>query len=199
MGLHSQEPLKILDGETCPEGVGVVDITATCNWKSRNNQLYSLLYFSTVESANITTKPSQGKSGGEMGDGAAAWAALKERFAGNTKESRRAVRKQLYAVMLRQGQNVIDFLALVDDLKLRLDDMGESPSKETFEDLVWNALVHPSGYSFLGDMQYRHPFPDVEAIKRTAVNYLIDSQSRKSSGPAASGCGAAMAATGNDR
>ena len=85
MGLHSQELLKILDGEKCPEGEGTDAATAASNWKSCNNQLHSLIYFSTVESTNITTKPFQGKSGDEMSNGAAAWAALKERFAGNTK------------------------------------------------------------------------------------------------------------------
>ena len=69
-----------------------------------------------------------------MGNGAAAWAALKERFAGNTKESRRVLREQLHAAKLRHGQNAIDFLATMDDLKLRLEDMGESTPKETFED-----------------------------------------------------------------
>ena len=67
-----------------------------------------------------------------MGNGAAAWAALKERFAGNTKESRRVLREQLHAAKLRHGQNVIDCLAAMDDLKLRLEDMGKSTPKETF-------------------------------------------------------------------
>jgi len=142
VGLHSQDLLKILDGESCPSGTGMDAATAASNWKSRNNQLFSLIYFSTVESANITTKPFQGKTGGEMGNGAAAWAALKERFAGNTKESRRALREQLHSAKLRHGQNVIDFLATMDDLKLRLEDMSETTPEETFEDLVLNALVH---------------------------------------------------------
>ena len=123
-----------------------------------------------------------------MGNGAAAWAALKERFAGNTKDCRRVLREQLHASELRHGQYVIDYLATMDDLRLRLEDVGESTPKETFVDLV-----------FLRDMHYRQPFPDVAEIRRTAVNYFIDAQSRKSSGPAVSGGGVVRAATNKDR
>lgn len=199
VGFHSQELLKILDGEPCPVGTDPDAVAATATWEGRNNQLYSLVYFSTTGSANITTRPFQAKSGGEMGDGAAAWAALKARFDGNTKESRRVCKTQLHAAKLRPGQNVIDFLANMDDLKLRLDDMGEPTTDESYEDLVLSALTHSTEYRFLQDMHYRSPFPDVEALKKTATNYFIDAQSRKSSGPAVVGRGAAMAATSTDQ
>ena len=60
-----------------------------------------------------------------MGDGAAAWNTLKERFDGNTKEARRACREKLVSKSMKRGGDPVDFITTMNDLRLRLEDMGE--------------------------------------------------------------------------
>ena len=48
-----------------------------------------------------------------------------ERFDGNTKEARRACREKLFSSAMRAGSDPADFIAKMDDLRLRLADMGE--------------------------------------------------------------------------
>ncbi|MEO9962327.1 MAG: hypothetical protein ABJF07_18725 [Nisaea sp.] len=80
-----------------------LDSAGGAAWKKANTRLYSLLLFSTTGSAHRTLKAHQNNALGYVGDGAAAWKALKDRLAGNTKEARRALREQLHSQKLKSG------------------------------------------------------------------------------------------------
>ena len=68
---------------------------------------------------------------GCLGEGVAAWKALKERFDGNTKEARRACREKLFTTTMPSGGDPTDFISTMNDLRLRLADMGEQIVDET--------------------------------------------------------------------
>ena len=85
MGIDALEMLHVLDGALCPEPANEREA-----WKNTNNNLFSVLFFMTEGSAHITVRAHESKELGCVGDGAAAWNALKERFDGNTKVTRRA-------------------------------------------------------------------------------------------------------------
>ena len=63
-----------------------------------------------------------------MGDGAAAWNTLKERFDGNTKEARRACREIFFSTSMKPGGDPVDFIASMHDLRLKLDDIWKKSS-----------------------------------------------------------------------
>ena len=53
LGLYALDMLKFLDGTPCLEETDVDGVDA---WKKANNNIYSILYFHTEGSANITVR-----------------------------------------------------------------------------------------------------------------------------------------------
>ena len=86
-GLYALDMLEVIDETPCPEET---DVDGVNSRKKVNNNVYSILYFHTEGSANITVQAHETTEVGCLGDGVAAWKALKERVDGNTKEARRA-------------------------------------------------------------------------------------------------------------
>ena len=85
--LYSPELLPVLDGDARQSGpASTVDVVAV--WEKANGRLYSLLFFAnysllffaTSGSAQLTVRAHEGRGTRPMGDGAAAWNALNERF-----------------------------------------------------------------------------------------------------------------------
>ena len=83
--------LKVLDGAPCPEETDTYGMPA---WGTANNNIYSILFFLADGSANITVRAHESTVRCCLGNGVAAWKSLKERFDGNTKETRRACREK---------------------------------------------------------------------------------------------------------
>ena len=135
MGFHALEMLQVLDGTPCPGPANEREA-----WKKANNNLFSVLFFMTEGSADITVRAHESKEMGCVGNGAAAWNALKERFDGSTKESRRAGREKLFSRSMKPGGDPVDFIASMDDLRLRLEDMGEKILDDRYADVRLNSF-----------------------------------------------------------
>ena len=84
--------LKVLDGASRPEET---DADGVASWETANN-IYSILVFFTEGSSYITVRAHESTEQDCLGNGVAAWKSLKERFDGNTKETRRACREKLF-------------------------------------------------------------------------------------------------------
>ena len=69
-----------------------------------------------------------------MGDGAAAWNALNERFDAQNQEARRACHNEPFNLRHKAGGDPIDFFTKGWDLKLRLVVLGEEVSHEVYQD-----------------------------------------------------------------
>lgn len=154
IGFYGPSLLGILDGNPRPTPSGSNDAEIT-EWNHNNNLFYSLLFFATSGSATITVKAYEGTAAGSLGDGAAAWAALSERFDGNTLEARRALREQLYSSQFKPGGDPTEFFAQMGDLNLRLADMGEQASDEVYMAVVLKALTEVGELRFIRDIHYR--------------------------------------------
>ena len=128
---------------------------------------------------------------GCLGDGVAAWKALKECFDGNTKKARRACREKLFTTTMPSGGDRTDFISTMDDLRFRLADMGEQILDDTCADLLLNSF--PKEFAFIRRMHHRHRSLTLEQVQQTAINVHIDEHSRRSSAPTVAGRGAAMA------
>ena len=125
-------------------------------------------------------------------DGVAAWAALSARYDGNTKEARRSCRENLLHASMKSGRDPTDFIAEVDDLRVRLEDLGEQVSDDLIEDVILRSL--PKEHDLLRQQSHSDRAFDLQKIKSTAVNMFIDEFSRNtSSDPTVAGRRVAMA------
>ena len=185
IGLYRPNMLLVLDGEPCP--TDIAEAVQAAEWRSTNNKLFSVLYFSTTGSANITVKAHMATTPGDLGDGVAAWKALKDRFDGNNKEARRAARVELFSSKMEEASDPQDFFSNTDDLRDRLKDMGETISDEVYEALLLDAL--PGRYEFIRQRHYENTSLGITSLKNTAINYYIDKKKRTAS---IAGRGAAM-------
>ena len=149
-GLYALDMLKVLDGTHCLEETDVDGVNA---WKKANNNIYSILYFHTEGSANITVRAHESTEVGSLGDGVAAWMAFKESFVRNTKEARRACREKLFTTPMPSGDDPTDFMSTMDDLRLRLAITGEQILDDTYTDLLLNSF--PTEFAFIRQMYHR--------------------------------------------
>ena len=74
-----------------------------------NGRLYSLLFFATSGSAQLTVRAHEGRGTRPMGDGAAAWNAVNERFDAQNQEARRACHNELFNLRHKTGGDPINF------------------------------------------------------------------------------------------
>ena len=197
VSLYAVEILELLDGATCPAATDT-NATEVATWHRNNARLYSLLFLATEGSACITVKKYKARpAAGSKADGVAAWAALSARYDGNTKEARRSCRENLLHASMKSGRDPTDFIAEVDDLRVRLEDMGEQVSDDLIEDVILRGL--PKEYDLLRQQSHSDRAFDLQKIKSTAVNMFIDEFSRnKSSDPTVAGRGVAMTVARND-
>ena len=73
----------------------------------------------------------------------------------------RARREKLFSIAIRAGSDPTDFIAKIDDLRLRLADMGEEILDDTYADLLLNPF--PKEFELMKQMHHRdrsfHPRP----------------------------------------
>ena len=99
---------------------------------------------------------------------------------------------------MKSGEDPLDFFAKLDEQRLRLADMGETLTDESYEDIILRAL--PKEYDFVRQQSHMNRKFGLTVIKTTAINMFIDDLSRKSSTSAVAGRGVAMQATqGHDK
>ena len=195
IALYSDDMVDLLDGTPCPPATGAnANAAGATAWTMFYSKLYSILFFATEGSANITVKQFQARPRArQKADGVGAWEALSVRFDGNTKEARRACREKLTQASKKSGEDPIDFFAKLDEQRLRLADMGETLTDESYEDIILRAL--PKEYDFVRQQSHMNRNFGLTGIKTTAINMFNDDLSRKSSASAVAGRGVAMRAT----
>ena len=94
---------------------------------------------------------------------------------------------------MKFGEDPIDFFTKLDEQRLRLADMGETLTDESYEDIILRAL--PKEYDFVWQQSHMNRNFGLRGIKTTATNMFIDDLSRKSSASAVPGRGVAMQTT----
>ena len=77
---------------------------------------------------------------------------------------------------MKSGWDPTDFIAAVDDLRVRLEHMGEQVSDDLIEDVIIRGL--PKEYHLLRQQKHSDRAFDIEKIKSTAVNMFIKEFSR---------------------
>ena len=106
--LHAPELLSVLNGTARPSATSA-NTEAVATWDKANGRLFSLLFFVTSGSAQLTVRTHEEAADSGMGDGTAAWKALNERFDAQTQEARRACHNELFGLRHLPGGDPIDF------------------------------------------------------------------------------------------
>ena len=161
--LYAPELLPILEGEARPSGPASTP-EAIAVWDKANGRMFSLLFFTTSGSAQLTVRAHEGGGTRRMGDGAAAWRALNERFDAQNQEARRACHNELFNLRHLTGGDPIDFFTKAYDLKGRLTVLGEDVSDNVFLDIMLTGLTKAPEFKFIREMHYRDEFTTVDKL-----------------------------------
>ena len=89
LSFRRQSVATLFQGD--PKPTAAQHFTAVATWERANENLFSILFFTTKRSANNGVKHHMGKTREDgVGTGQAAWNALEEKYNSHTKEARRA-------------------------------------------------------------------------------------------------------------
>ena len=120
LSFYRQSFAAILQGDPKPPAAQNSTVVAT--WERANENLFSILFFTTERSANNVVKKHMGKTREDgVGNGQAAWNALEEKYNSHTKEARRAYHKKLQSTKMKSGDDLDDFLYTMDGFRERLE------------------------------------------------------------------------------
>ena len=136
-----------------------------------------------------------GRQGEGLGGGISTWLALAEKFGSYTKDTRRACYEDLTTHRMRHGKDPEDFFFKIEDLRVRLKDMGEVISAERFEDIILHTIT--TDYDYVRQTSFRERDFGLKEIKSTMRNMFINSLSRSFTKRIA-GRGVAMYAASGD-
>ena len=162
-----------------------------------NENLFSILSFTTERSANNVVKWHMGKTREDgVGNGQAAWSALEEKYNSHTKEARRAYHENLHSTKMKSGDNPDDFLYTMDGFRERLEDMGQTVPDERYEDIILQDLS--AEYKRVRTASYERRDFHLADIRRMMSVLYIDYLSRPNNSPLVAGRGIVMQATGGD-
>ena len=77
-----------------------------------------------------------------VGNGQAAWSALKEKYNNHIKEARRVYREKLpSSTKMKSGDDPDDFLYTMDGFRERLEDMGQPVPDERYENIIFRPFL----------------------------------------------------------
>ena len=180
LSFYRQSVAAILQGETKP--TVAQNFTAVASWERANENLFSILFFTTERSANNVVKRHIGKTREDgVGNGQAAWSALKEKYNSYTKEARRAYHEKLHSTKMKSGDDPDDFLYTMDGFRERLEDMSQPVPEERYENIIIEAL--PAEYKRVRTASYEKRDFHLADIRRMMSALYIDYLSRPSNPP----------------
>ena len=176
-------------------------MTAREGWDDANHNLFSILYFTTSGPAFSVVRRFEGKTREDgVGHGQDAWAALREKFDGCSREDLRAAHPELETVKIRSDEDRDDFLYKKNRCRDRLNFVTpkEGPSDRRYEDIILQCL--PPKYDRIRYTHFEREDCNLADIRwmmsKIYADNLACSHSDSSRGIA--GRGVAMQATGRD-
>ena len=123
MSFYRQSVAAILQGE--PKPAAAQNSTAAASGEHANENLFSILFFTTERPANNVVKRHMGKTREDgVGNGQAAWSALEVTYNSHTKEARRAYHGKLHSTKMKSGEDPDDFLYNIYGFRERLGGHG---------------------------------------------------------------------------
>ena len=195
LSFHRQSVAAILQGD--PKPPAAQNSTAVAAWERANENLFSILFFTTERSANNVVKKHTGKTREDgVGNGQEAWNALEEKYNSHTKEAKRAYHEKLHSTKMKSGDDPDGFLHTMDVIRERLEDMGQPVPDERYKDIILQAIL--AEYERVRTASYERRDFRLADIRRMMSSLYIDCLSRPNNSPLVAGRGVAMQATGGD-
>ena len=143
LSLYSKPIFEIVQGSQRPSGLDNEQVTAREGWDDANHNLFSILYFTTSGPAfSVVRRFEEKRREDGVGHGQDAWAALREKFDGCSREALRAAHRELETVKMRTDEDPDDFLYKKYRCRDRLNFVQpkEGPSDRRYEDIILQCL-----------------------------------------------------------
>ena len=171
--LYSKPIFEIVPGLQRSSGLDNDQATTREGWDGANHSLFSIFYFTTSGPAFSVARRFEGKARENgVGHGQDAWAALRKKFDGCSREALRAVHQEMKTVKMWSDEDPDDFLYKKDQCHDRLNSVTpkEGPSDRRYEDIILQCL--PPEYDRIrqtyferGLQPYRYSADDVEDLR----------------------------------
>ena len=195
LSFHRRSVAAILQSD--PKPPAAQNSTAVETWECANENLFSILFFTTECSANNVVKKHMGKTREDgVGNGQAAWNALEEKYNSHSKKATRAYHEKLRSTKIKSGDDPDGFLYAMGGLREHLEDIGQPVPDERYEDVILQAT--PAEYEWVRTASYERRDFHLADIRRMMGALYIDCFSRPNNSPLVAGSGVAMQVTGGD-
>ena len=143
LSLYSKPIFEIVQESQRPSGLENDQVTAREGWDDANYNLFSILYFTTSGPAFSAVRRFEGKTREDgVGHGQDAWAALRDRFDGCSREALRAAHRELETMKMWLDEDPDDFLYKKGRCRDRLNSVTpkKGPSDRRYEDITLQCL-----------------------------------------------------------
>ena len=170
-------------------------------WDDANHNLFSILYFTTSGPAFSVVRRFEGKRREDgVGHVQDAWAALREKLDGCSREALRAAHRELETVKMGSDEDPNDFLYKKDRYRDRLDSVTpkKGPLDRRYEDIILQCL--PPEYDRIRQTHFEREACSLADIRWMMSKIYADNLARSNSDSSRgiAGRGVAMQATGRD-
>ena len=199
--LYSKPIFEIAQGSQRPSGLDNDQVTAREGWDDANHNLFSILFFTTSGPAFSVVRRFEVKTREDgVGHGQDAWAALREKFDGCSREALRVVHRELETVKMRSDEDPDGFLYRKDRCRDRLNcvTLKKGPSDRRYEEMILQCF--PPEYDRIRQTYFEREDCSLADIRRVMSKIFADNLARSNSDSSRgiAGCGVAMQATGRD-
>ena len=182
LSIYNRTIFNIMQGQECASVTDHSQATTHAAWDATNQDLFSILFFSTGGSAFFVVRRFGSTTlEDEAGHGQQAWAALREKFRGSSRKAIRAEHVKMNNTLMRSGQDPDEYLYIMDSCRDRLTrcDPPEGTTYRQFEDIILQAL--PPEYMAIRQAHLERGDFGVANIRRMMVAIYADNQAHSRS------------------
>ena len=200
LSVHNKTIFNVFQRQERPSEFDADQETARATWDTANQDLDSMLFFTTDGSAFSVVRRFQGKTPAEgAGHGHQAWAKLCEKFDGSSRAAIRAEHIRMTNTRMHPGQDPNDYLYHMDSCRecLNACDPPEGLTDRQYEDIILQALSLEHDRIRQTHLERRDI--GLADIHRMRAATYADNLSRSESSKGIAGRGAAMQVLDRDR
>ena len=160
LDIYDKAAFRVLQRDPVPSA-------ATETRNTVNEDLHNVLFFTTKDTACSVVRHFAGKTLDEgSGHGQCAWATLREKYDGCSREALGAQYAKMNSTRMSPGQDPDEFLYELDTRRERLNacDPSEGPTDRQFEDIILQAL--PPEYEHICTSHLEKPDFGIADIRR---------------------------------
>ena len=199
--LYSKTIFEIVQGSQRPSRLDNDQVTVCEGWDDASHNLFSILYFTTSGPAFSVVRRFEGKTREDgVRHGEDAWAALREKLDGCSREALRAAHREVETVKMRSDEDPDNFLYKKKRCRDRLNSVTpkEGPSDRRYEDIILQCL--PPEYDKIRQTHFEKKNCSLADIRRMISKIYADNLARSNSDSSRGIArrGVAMQATGRD-